>query len=222
MVNLKEVINTFDKIISYENVHTFIFIMIALLLQSCSKEKGADCTGTPSNEYFTLTTEAINQTPYFTNKAFDTISFATNNGDTLIFVKTKTDTSWYEEQGGGSPDCGYNKNNYQSLRNTYTTIKGIGSLEIKHSFKIKGTSGLIEIMFNGINLNVRDFRINSKIGTIFYETINKGNVTYNNAIKIYHNLNDSSIGEGFINKEFGVFSIKDNRTNTEYNCLKRL
>ncbi|MES2727268.1 MAG: hypothetical protein V4643_09215 [Bacteroidota bacterium] len=204
-----------------KTIHTFIIIIIVLLLQSCGKEKG-NCFGTPGTYYYTLTPESINQTPYFTNKAFDTISFGSDKGDTLIFVKTKSDTSWYEELGDGSPDCGYSKNNYQTLHNIYTAIKGNGSFDVKHSLKWSVVPHLLEVKFNDINLQVEDFRINSRIGTFFYETINKGNVTYNNAIKIYHNLNDSSVGEGFINKEFGFFSIKDNRTNTEYNYLKRL
>ncbi len=198
-------------------------ITIIMLTQSCSKDNNNSQSYNPKNYYFYLTAAQLNQTPYFTNKAFDTISFVSDKGDTLTFVKTKTDTSWYCERTTSNPDNN-DQNCYQKLHNTYTTIKGNGSFDVKHSKKgyFYGVlTDLVEIKFNELYFLVRDFRIGSKVGTFFFDTISRGNKIYNNSIKIYPNLNDSFIGESFINIDFGYFSIKNNQTNTEYNYLAK-
>ncbi|MCX6186242.1 MAG: hypothetical protein NTU43_04485 [Bacteroidetes bacterium] len=198
--------------------------LLVLLIQSCTKDTNNGNT-TPKNTYYYLTEAQLNQTPYFTNPAFDTISFASDKGDTLTFVKAKTDTTWYCEPANYNPD-NHDQNCYQTLHNTYTTIKGNGSFDVKHSkdgfgYYNYSISDLVIISFYNLQFLVRDFRIGSKNGTFFYDSINKGNKIYNNSIKIYHNLNDSLTGESFINKDFGVFSIKNNQTNTEFNYLTK-
>ncbi len=199
----------------------FLLTLFVMLLQNCTKDAETRNDGKGATTYYYLTAVALNQTPYFTNSGFDTISFASNKGDTLTFVKTKTDTTWYSEYASNNPDNN-SKNLYQTIHNTYTTIKGSGSFDVKHSKKIhfKVLTDVLEIKFNNILLLVGDYRIGSMNGTFFYQSLIKNNVTYYNAIKIYHNLNDSSVGEGFINKDFGFFSTKDNQTNLEYNLLK--
>ena len=198
-------------------------ITTILLTQSCSKENNNSQSYNPQKYYFYLTTAQLSQTPYFTNKAFDTISFASDKGDTLTFVKTKTDTTWYCERTTSNPDNN-DQNCYQSSHNAYTTIKGNGSFDVKHSKKgyFYGTlPDLVEIKFNELSFLVRDFRIGSRVGTFFFDTIIRGNKIYNNSIKIYPNLNDSFIGESFINKDFGYFSIKNNQSSTEFNYLTK-
>jgi hypothetical protein len=198
-------------------------ITIIMLTQSCSKDNNNSQSYNPKNYYFYLTAAQLNQTPYFTNKAFDTISFASDKGDTLTFVKTKTDTSWYCERTTSNPDNN-DQNCYQTLHNTYTTIKGNGSFDVKHSKKgyYFGTlPDLVEIKFNQLNFLVQDYYIGSKVGGPFYDSLVKGNNTYKNVIDIFHNLNDSTVAVAFINKDFGYFSIKNNQTNTEYNYLAK-
>ena len=97
-------------------------IILILLTQSCVKENSTQSYN-PQNYYFYLTAAQITQTPYFTNPAFDTISFASDKGDTLTFVKTKTDTTWYCERTTSNPDNN-DQNCYQTLYNTYATVKG--------------------------------------------------------------------------------------------------
>lgn len=106
-------------------------ITIILLTQSCGKEEYPNVEH--KTNYYYLTAAQLNQTPYFTNKAFDTINYASDKGDTLTFVKTKTDTTWYCEDGSGNPNTGYDKDCYQTIHNTYSTIKGNGSFKVSHS-----------------------------------------------------------------------------------------
>ncbi|MES2653955.1 MAG: hypothetical protein V4620_00090 [Bacteroidota bacterium] len=201
--------------------YTFIFIMIALLLQSCGKEKGAGCTGTPGTEYFTLKTDAINKTPYFTNPTFDTVSFASDKGDTLIFVKTKTDTLWYEEQGGGSPDCGYNTNSYQVLHNTYTTIKGDASFDVKHSKKNdRNNINIFEIQIGNYKFYESDGAINNFNHPRYIGSLTLNNKTFNNVLYSYNLYNDSTSALCYLNKDNGLFYFYDKLNDKKFLIIK--
>lgn len=199
--------------------HIYLIFLAMLLWQSCAKD---NCLFKPGNNYTYLAEESINQTPYFNNKAFDTISFASDKGDTLTFIKTKTETTWYEEMGSGTPDCGYDKENYQTLRNTYQTIKGAGTFEVKHSKRRQYTSpetNLLEVNFNGFNFLINDYSISSKIGGKFYDSLVTTNKTYRNVNYIFHDRNDSVKGVAYINKEYGFFLINDNQSKIKYNYI---
>jgi hypothetical protein len=99
------------------------FIVFTMLIQSCSKENNSIPV---IDVYCYLSSNQLNQTPYFTNKKFDTISFLSSQGDTITFVKTKTDTTWYGERSSNNPD-NPSMNYYQIISNKYNTIKGNGS-----------------------------------------------------------------------------------------------
>jgi hypothetical protein len=211
------------QIIITKNSKLFGALIMMLFIQSCLKEE-YDKVEHKTNYYY-LTAAQLNQTPYFTNPTFDTISFASDKGDTLTFVKTKTDTTWYCEKGWGNPNTGYDKDCYQTIHNTYATIKGNGSFDVKHSkdgnnFYNRVLPNLVVIKFNETYFLVQDYYIGSKIGGTFYESLIKGNNTYKNVIDIFHNLNDSSVALGYINKDFGLFSINDKLNDTEYFILK--
>jgi hypothetical protein len=211
------------QIISTKNSKLFGALFMMLFIQSCMKEE-YDKVEHKTNYYY-LTAAQLNQTPYFTNPNFDTISFASDKGDTLTFVKTKTDTTWYCEQGSGNPNTGYDKDCYQTIHNTYSTVKGNGSFDVKQgnvnsNLFFYRTTDMINFQFNELNFFIRDYRIGTKNGTIFYDTILVGNNTYSNSIKIFHNLNDSSVALGYINKDFGLFSINDKLNNTQFLILK--
>ncbi len=211
------------QIINTKNIKLFGALIMILFIQSCIKEE-YDKVEHKTNYYY-LTAAQLNQTPYFTNPTFNTISFASDKGDTLTFVKTQTDTTWYCENGSGNPNTGYDKDCYQTIHNTYATVKGNGSFEVKHgnvnsNLFFYRTTDMINFQFNELNFFIRDYRIGTKNGTIFYDTILVGNNTFSNSIKIFHNLNDSVSGEALINKDFGVFSINDKLNDTEYFILK--
>jgi hypothetical protein len=45
------------------------------------------------HNYYYLTAEQLGKTPYFNNPDFDTLTFVSNLQDTLVFAKTKVDSS---------------------------------------------------------------------------------------------------------------------------------
>lgn len=190
-------------------------------MQSCVKENSTQSYN-PKNYYFYLTTAQISQTPYFTNPAFDTISYASDKGDTLTFVKTKTDTTWYCERTTSNPDNN-DQNCHQTLHNTYATIKGNGSFDVRHSIKLYyyGTqSDIIEINFFDLNFYIYDDRIGSKRIPFYLDSITVNSKTYFDAIYVFHNFTYSIIAKAYVNKDFGIFQIIDNRSNKTYNLIK--
>jgi len=189
-------------------------IILILLTQSCVKENSTQ-SYKPKNNYFYLTAAQINQTPYFTNSAFDTISFASDKGDTLTFVKTKTDTTWYCERTTSNPDNN-DQNCYQTLHNTYTTIKGNGNFDVKHWKQNSGwDTDFIDFVIGNSNFHIYESSINETKAsnylssiTIFSKSYSKVHFFVNNNYKI------------FINKDYGIFQFIDNRSNETYNLIK--
>ena len=206
------------QIINTKNSKLFGALFIMLFIQSCMKEE-YDKVEHKTNYYY-LTAAQLNQTPYFTNPTFDTISFASNKGDTLTFVKTKTDTTWYCENGSGNPNTGYDKDCYQTIHNTYATVKGNGSFDVKHK---KADYNVIrdqlEIRFNEFVFYVYDDRIGtsigSTIGSTYFETILLNNITYNKVKILYNNYNEK-LNYCYLNKESGLISIVDGNINLKY------
>jgi hypothetical protein len=195
----------------------FLLTLFVMLLQSCSKEPDLP-SGNPITKYEYLTAGALNQTPYFTNPAFDTISFASDKGDTLSFVKTKTDTSWYCENQSLSSNY---KICYQTLHNTYTTIKGVGSFDVKHSRKIdyKDLTDIISMRFNSIDIWVLDVFIGTKTST-FSDSLIFNNKTYYSTLYTYHQFEYLDVAKNYLNKTYGVFRIEDNINNTIWSLIK--
>jgi hypothetical protein len=194
-------------------------LLLIMLTQSCTKN-GGGCY-TPQSYYIPLNAAQLNQTPYFTKPAFDTISFASDKGDTLTFVKTKTDTTWYEEQGNGNPDCGYDRVFSQTLRNTYTTIKGNGSFEVKHVKKGLQIFDFIQFRFNQINFSTHDWVIGDKSNPAFIDNINLGNRSYNNLTKIVKSNSTEDIAYTFMNVNFGIFYVEDLIEKTQWFILNK-
>jgi hypothetical protein len=167
------------QIINTKNSKLLGAFFIMLFMQSCLKEE-YDKVEHKTNYYY-LTAAQLNQTPYFTNPTFDTISFASDKGDTLTFVKTKTDTTWFCEKGSGNPNTGYDKDCYQTLHNTYATIKGNGSFDVEHVLR----NGPYRKILN-ININNNAFEpYDDQIGLIGYPTY-KSEITILN--KKYYSL----------------------------------
>jgi hypothetical protein len=124
------------------------FYLVILLFYSCSKPGDEPLYG-GADIYYRLTEEQLKQTPYFTNTSFDTITFISNNNDTLIFKKNFTDTSWYPVRPY------FNANYYelyQNITTQYTTIKGNGSFSITNSLRESNhPSQVLTINFNKYN-----------------------------------------------------------------------
>ncbi len=195
-------------------------LLLIMLLQSCDKDT-VPFNNVPLNTYYYLTAWQLNQTPYFTNKAFDTISFASDKGDTLTVVKTKTDTTWYCERSSTNPSSNI-QNCYQTIHNTYSTIKGVGSFDVKHSRKIsyKDLTNIIQIKFNNCFFYEGDNAINDITHPRFLGKININNKTFFKTMYSYDNYSDSLTSIFNINIDYGVFFIDDKINNLKYLITK--
>ena len=180
-----------------------------ILIQSCEKPDPNGCHNAVIF-YNYLSDAARNQTPYFTNPAFDTISFASDKGDTLIFVKTKTDITWYKEEIRGNPACDWDKEYYQVLHNKYTTLKGNGSFDVKYSYKTQDY-GLfrIEIFFNNIHFIICECIIDDVKYKNYIGDFTVNNKTFTNTFYEYNNISENTKGIGYINKGLGLFYLID-------------
>lgn len=192
-----------------------------MLLQTCMQ--GDSGCPSYSTNYVKLNPSAISQTPYFTNPAFDTISFVSDKGDTLTFVKGKTDSSWNCFDDNSNADCPKTKANcYQILNNTYKSIKGSGSFNVKHSKKMenKNLSDIITIKLNQYTFLFGDNEIGNNAYIYYVGDITINNTTFNSSIYEYNNDNNTLSVKGYINKGYGLFNVKDNNSNISWVIIK--
>jgi hypothetical protein len=206
------------QIINTKNSKLLGAFFMMLFIQSCLKEEYEKVEHKPN--YYYLTTAQLNQTPYFTNPNFDTISFASDKGDTLTFVKTKTDTNWYCENGSGNPNTGYDEDCYQTIHNTYATIKGNGSFDVKHVFKDGPYNKFIEISFNNTAIFINDWIIEDKTYPTYIDNISirNKNFTYLTRVTINNGIENTALT--YLNKKYGLFYFEDLKSNTQYLILK--
>jgi len=148
-----------------KNHFNLIAILFILCLASCTEE-GGPCKTT--NTYHTLSAEQLNQTPYFTNPLFDTVSFASNTGDTLTFALQKIDTTWLIKDINTNPhkECG-EYYHHQTITAKYKTIKGSGAFEVSMFYESLGLSQYaypyLSIKFNGFKVGLDlDYTIDIK------------------------------------------------------------
>jgi hypothetical protein len=216
--NMKTLPQTYQTINS-KNSKLFGALFMMLFIQGCIKEE-YDKVEHKTNYYY-LTAAQLNQTPYFTNPTFDTISFTSDKGDTLTFVKTKTDTTWYCENGWGNPNTGYDKDCYQTIHNTYVTVKGNGSFDVNYNY-YTSQYGLfrIEIFFGNVHFVICECVINDKTYKNYVSDFKIGNNTFSDSFFEFHNLVDDSIAKGYFNKNYGLFYLNDKLNDTEYFILK--
>jgi len=193
-----------------------LYTLFALILfTTCRKS-----TTKPADQhfYYYLTKEQLNKTPYFTNPAFDTLTYISNLNDTLVFAKTKTDTLWYISSvfdPGGTADKYYH---YQQLRNRYSTLKGEGKFEVLHmKLTSDGVPDQVKIVFGSLFFYATDNRIGTKNGNIFYDSLLIKNMVYNKVTKYYHNRNQSLVGNCFLNESFGL--INSNSNSDSFSCF---
>jgi hypothetical protein len=201
----------------------YITIFCLLIIQACKRDNTDSGCPSYSTNYKTLTLEAINQTPYFTNPAFDTISFASDKGDTVTFVKTKTDSTWHCESDNSNADCPKEKANcYQVLHNTYSTTKGVGTFNLIYNYK-SFYYGLfsIEYFFNDLHFIVCECVIDDKTYKNYKSTMNVSGTTYVNNFFEYNELNQDNIGIAYFNKTYGLFYLVDKSNNLTWRIIKK-
>ncbi|MFN4083640.1 MAG: hypothetical protein ACK4K9_08420 [Bacteroidia bacterium] len=189
---------------------TLIYIIaILLLFAACSKPEPIESN--PTITYHRLKTEQLNKTPYFTNPDFDTLTYLSNKGDTLIFAKLKTDTTWYYIRTQGAPGVTLNEDYYQTLRNTYQTIKGNGKFEVRHELK-NIVTGVFYLQFMNSNYQIVDENIGATFSQSYIQFL-----TING--KEYRDVNALSQGNKitcYLNSIYGVFYAIDSTNNINW------
>jgi len=179
---------------------------------NCNKEKPDYADKPDTHTYHYLTQEQLNKTPYFTNPAFDTLTFLSNANDTLIFAKLKTDTFYHKTSRSDCPDCPVHYSYYQELHKTYQTIKGNGKFEVRHSKNglafDRNLSDYITISFNNFNYYINDYFLGVN-HIIIIDSIIFDNKKYFQVTRFFNNWTDSISTEAYINKDYGIFRIED-------------
>lgn len=106
----------------------YVFILVSFFACKPEPERIPD-----KHNYNYLTAEQLAKTPYFTNPAFDTLTYVSNQNDTVVFAKTRVDSGWYRviEFDPGVEFTKYH--HYQQISANYQTIKGEGSFGVVHS-----------------------------------------------------------------------------------------
>jgi hypothetical protein len=199
-----------------------LYTLFALILfTTCRKNysKPAD-----QHFYYYLTKEQLNKTPYFTNPAFDTLTYISNLNDTLVFAKTKTDTLWYIssvfDPGGNDADKYYH---YQQLRNSYATIKGEGKFEVLHGKYFigfdRGLKDLLSFDFDANNFFIQDFFLGVNHKVIIDSVLVRDKIYYQ-VSEIFRNWQDSTVARTYVNLEFGAFHFIDIKNNKTWTLIK--
>jgi hypothetical protein len=192
-----------------------LLLYIASCFFACKPEPTPD-----QYNYNYLTAEQLAKTPYFTNPAFDTLTYVSNQNDTVVFAKTRVDSGWYKTIDA-SPGNNYTVYHYyQQLTAKYQTIKGEGSFEVVHSkrgnaFKTIALD-LLKISFDKYNFYIQDQFLGINHKSII-DSVNIDGKTYFQVTEVFKDLQDSTKSRMFINKSFGAFYIIDLINNISYN-----
>jgi hypothetical protein len=209
------------KNLNLKTTKTLIYIIAILLLFGACKPEPIESN--PTITYHRLKTEQLNKTPYFTNPDFDTLTYLSNKGDTLIFAKLKTDTTWYYIRTQGAPGVTLNEDYYQTLRNTYQTIKGNGKFEVRHVKKgiayDRSLDDFVNISLNNINFFLNDYFIGVNHKYII-DSIEFNKIKYYQVTRFFRNWTDSIAAEGYFNKDFGLIRVEERTQNEIWQLLK--
>jgi hypothetical protein len=167
-------------------------------------------------KYYYLTPSQVAQSPYFTSKKYDTLSFFNTLGDTFTFAKIKTDTAFVKESSTefGSEVTTYY--NYQYLHNTYQTLKGNGKFEVWHYYSSpRGATRWIQIKLLDRSIEYGDDFINGDYENFtYYDSLELRGKNFINAVKFYWYddiLKDFSQWN-YANAEDGIFATIQSST----------
>ena len=181
--------------------------------------------------YLTITDEAKSKVPYL-KPSFDTLSYANNKGDTLVFVRQPKDSSWYCTPSYPNTDCLPDYYCYENYGAKYNCIKGNGSFEFKHGKSLfidfinhsrpsDVYSDMIEIFFNNFHFIVEDNDVDRKNVSTYNEVLIFKKDTFYKSFYSYYEFSDSVRGKGYYNKDFGLFHLEDKVNNNAWTLLKK-
>ncbi len=209
-----------------------IISILLVFVASCIKDKSSNPCGAQTYSYQTLDSTSKSKVPYL-NTQFDTISYASNKGDTLVFVRQAKDSVWYCKDYYSNKDCSPNYNCYETYGAKYSCIKGNGSFEFKHWYR-SGASELglpakynsyefgniLQLKFNNENLIINDYLIEEKKYSHFVNSISIGNREYKDVIYDFHNGTDSLVATGYYSKSLGLFYLQETSDNINWTLIK--
>lgn len=204
--------------ITMKTINIQPLLLLFLIWYGCKQEDKEPCDAPVENKY-TLSDYAKSKVPYL-KAEFDTLSFASNKGDTLVFVRQPVTYGWYYTEIKAGPGCTQSRNYYENYGAKYICIKGSGSFEFRHgkmlyvNYSLNNTASkelydVIELFFNGIHLiystnSLDDQKHYSYIG----DTLVDGKM-YKSSIYQYHEWSFSDYGKGLINQDYGLFQLHE-------------
>ncbi|MDP3929716.1 MAG: hypothetical protein Q8R57_11895 [Bacteroidota bacterium] len=195
-----------------KNILLSFFVLVNFI--SCKPEPGR----TPDKHiYYYLTAEQLAKTPYFTNPAFDTLTFVSNQNDTVVFAKTRVDSGWYRLNASNLSHNYETILYYQQLTAKYQTIKGEGNFEVIHSKQINTwETDRVDIKFNDNTFSCSDRQIGRKTFYTFKDSVEINNRKFKDLIILYSNPDDNTTNEGYLNQSNGLFFIINKIINSNF------
>jgi hypothetical protein len=181
----------------------FILFYIACSFFACKPEERLP----DIHNYYYLTAEQLGKTPYFNNPDFDTLTFVSNLQDTLVFAKTKVDSSFYNTYflDAGSSVSTYEY--HQQIKINYQTLKGTGSFGVEHVLFDKSYFGNQRLYFylNGLTFSLSHNLIGNKTVPTYLELFDINGRSFKEIVIIYSPASDSLANKAYINQAFGLF-----------------
>ncbi len=200
-----------------------ILTIILFFNFSCKREQDY-CIDNPEISYINISKASLELTQYFTNPKFDTISFSSSKGDTLVFVRNKTDSTWYDDKKySGVPGCGpleIHKN--MEITNYYLTIKGDGIFRVKHSTLTKAAynnndiDNVIEFIFLNNHFYFVEYVFNDLFYGRFIGNYKVGSQIYANVFYEYSDFNYNKQIVGILAPGIGLIEVKDSLNMVTY------
>lgn len=203
----------------------YLLFTLLLIIMNCNKEKPDYADKPDTHTYHYLTQEQLNKTPYFTNPAFDTLTFLSNANDTLIFAKLKTDTFYHKTSRSDCPDCPVHYSYYQELHKTYQTIKGNGKFEVSMSL-IGNTRAYPYTIYDYFEIKINNWSYTFFIPAVNYVNYKYylGNIFLNNTsfkdcMFEYESNDINKKNIGIHTNSHGLVLINDSLNNFNFNLI---
>lgn len=198
----------------------FYTFFALLFFTTCRKDEPRCEEMTTTYNYLTAT--SLERTRYFTDPAFDTVKFKSNSGDTLIFVKTDCDSTWFDEfKSYGNPACGpYENVKNLQITNTYKTIKGEGLFKVKHSVKIDPYHDyVIEIDFLNYHFYFDEINFNRITFALYHGDYAIDSIIFKDVFYGYPNYSNTEV-KGFLAPRQGLIAVEEITKGLSYQIIK--
>ncbi len=201
-----------------------------MLLNACGRKKDP-CPERWPDRYEYLSDSGRSKVPYFQTK-FDTISFTSDIGDTLVFTSEKNDSFWALVAIGRDFDCEYGNDYAEVLHKKYTAIKGTGTLGIfnaaRKSIVFSPPSNrtsiipdIIEIYFNDFQFLIMHQVVENPEISSYADSVTFNNSTFYHSMWVLLGSDTTSIAKGYYNKTYGLFRIEDHKKNINWTIVQK-